>query len=119
MNHWFQKSIEDIIRIDMGIPLNDEMIKQIRPHEGDTNILYRLSYMVEPKYLNHETREAIDFSLTDKQINFLARMMLQNIDISVIALKKACMSGLMAGIPTKDIEFKIKQVREKYKTINY
>ena len=103
---WFNKKQADIIVDFMGIPLNQEMLKQIGSYEGDTKFLYRLTHMCKPT----------DIELTEKQINFMARILLSNNDINVLALRHFCVSGLKAGVATKDIEKKLKEIRAKHET---
>lgn len=103
---WFVHDHKTIVREKIGIPLNDEMMKQITKFEGDTDFLYRLRAMC------HNTDDSID--LTEKQINFMARFMLANIDIPVYVLRHFVVGGLKANVPTKEIENKMKEVRERH-----
>ena len=106
-NIWFTKQFETIIREELNLPLNNEMIKQARSYEGDSNFFNRLAYMCK----------STELELTEKQINFLARMLMQNYDLSVHALHHFCISGLIANITTKDIERKLSEIRKKHEDI--
>lgn len=111
---WFSDSFENIIHNYMKLPLNKEMIKQASSYEGDVNFLHRLDFMCKKSYYDHDKRVETKFDLNEKQINFMARMLLQNYDIPVIALQKFCILGLMSEIPTKDIEKKLKEIVDKH-----
>lgn len=105
-NMWFQNSFEDIIIKNMKIPISTELLKQCKKYEGSVDFLHSLSYMCRSE----------EITLTEKQINFLIRILLENYDIPILALKYFCMSGIKAGISSKDIEKKLKEIREKYDT---
>jgi len=112
--HWSSHKFEDIILKDMGIPLNQEMLKQAKVHEGDTDFLYKLHFMTRGYVFEHAERKVEMFQLNPKGINFLARMLLQFYQIPVLALQHACMSGMVANASSKQIEAKIKEVVEQH-----
>lgn len=100
---WVTNKFQEIIQ-NMKIPLNNEMMKQISKYEGDTHFLYKLNYMTKSDQIQ----------LTDKQVNFMARFLIANEDISVWALKHFVITGFQAGKSNKDIELKMKEIREKH-----
>jgi hypothetical protein len=107
---WFTHNLEVVIREDMGIPLNDEMIKQARSYDGDMNFIHKLNFMCKTLRYEDETH----LTYTDKQVNFMARMLMQNYDIPIYALKVFCDRGLRQNVPTKEIEKKLKEVRARH-----
>ena len=114
IDHWSSHKFEDIIIKDMGIPLNPEMLKQAKVHEGDTNFLYKLSFMTKGYVFSHAEKTFTTVQLNTKQINFMARMLLQFYEIPVLALQHACMSGIMSRVPTKQIETRIREMVEHH-----
>ena len=109
-NFWFHSDWKTIIRDKLNLPLNDEMIKQTIPFEGDCDFLDHLYLMCNPDWIE----------LTDKQVNFMARFLIAHYDLVqdnpavVVALKQFAISGLKAGVSTKEIESTIKQIRAKH-----
>ena len=102
--HWFYDYWVDVIRKHMQLPLNDEMIKQTLSFEGDTEFLDKLYIMCDPR--------ATWIELNEKQINLMCRVLLAYYDLPIMLVKWASHTLLQQGLKNKDIELKMKQIKE-------
>tara|TARA_R110000868_G_scaffold25423_9_gene99195 strand:- start:13256 stop:13621 length:366 start_codon:yes stop_codon:yes gene_type:complete len=108
------KTFEDVILKDMGIPLNAKMLKETKVYEGDPEFLYKLQFMTKGYVFEDAERDVEIFQLNPKAINFMSRMLLQFYQVPVLALQDACMSGMLSNASGKQIEAQIKQLVEQH-----